>query len=91
MIFPETFLVLSVERQVTSFRENDHAETWAGRKLAGFRNIPAADQAAVLAILIRLGHMAIDLRQLAEIEVNPLLILAEGATAVDARAAPLRI
>jgi acetyltransferase len=61
-------------------------ETWAGTKLAGFRHLPAADQKAVLDVLIRLGQMAQDLPQLAEIEINPLIVLAEGATAVDVRA-----
>jgi succinyl-CoA synthetase beta subunit len=62
-------------------------ETWAGRKLGGFRHLPAVDEAAVLDILIRLGQMAVDHPRLAEIEINPLLVLAEGATAVDVRAA----
>jgi len=62
-------------------------ETWAGKKLAGFRHLAAVDEAAVVDILIRLGQMAIDLPRLAEIEINPLLVLAGGATAVDVRAA----
>jgi len=61
-------------------------ETWAGKKLAGYRSIPPADETAVLDILIRLGQMAVDLPRLAEIEVNPLLALADRATAVDVRA-----
>ena len=61
-------------------------ETWAGKKLAGFRHIATADETAVLDILIRLGQMAHDLPQLAEIEINPLLALDKGATAVDVRA-----
>jgi acetyltransferase len=61
-------------------------ETWAGKKLAGFRHLPAVDEAAVCDILIRLGKMAADLPQLAEIEINPLLVLSAGAAAVDVRA-----
>jgi hypothetical protein len=61
-------------------------ETWAGKKLAGYRDIPPADQTGTLELLIRLGQMAHDLPQLAEIEINPLLVLAEGVTAVDVRA-----
>ena len=60
-------------------------ETWAGEKLAGFRHLSAVDEAAVVDILIRLGQMAVDLPQLAEIEINPLLVLPAGATAVDVR------
>ena len=61
-------------------------ETWAGKKLAGYRDIPAADETAVLELLIRLGQMAHDRPQLAELEINPLLVLDEGVTAVDVRA-----
>ncbi len=61
-------------------------ETWAGRKLAGYRHLAAADRAGTMDILIRLGQMAVDLPQIGEIEINPLLVLAEGVTAVDVRA-----
>ncbi len=61
-------------------------ETWAGQKLAGYRHLAAADRAGTLDILIRLGQMAVDLPQIEEIEINPLLVLAEGVTAVDVRA-----
>ena len=60
--------------------------TWAGRKLDGFRNIEAGDKTAVLDILIRLGQLAADFPQLAEIELNPVRVLSQGAFAVDARA-----
>jgi len=62
------------------------ANTWAGRKLDGFRNIAAGDKTAVLDILIRLGQLAADFPQLAEIEINPVRVLPQGAFAVDARA-----
>jgi acetate---CoA ligase (ADP-forming) len=63
------------------------ASTWAGRKLKGFRNLPPADREAVLDILLRLAQLAADHPQIAEIEVNPLRVLAEGegAVAVDVR------
>ena len=62
--------------------------TWAGRKLRGFRNIPPADRAAVIDVLMRLAQLAVDFPQLAEIEINPLRVLREGqgAFAVDVRA-----
>lgn len=62
--------------------------TWAGRKLHGFRNIPAADREAVIDAILRLGQLAADFPQLQEIEINPLRVLEEGqgAFAVDARA-----
>ena len=59
--------------------------TWAGRKLAGFRQIKAADVTAVHNILIRLGQLAADFPQLAEIEINPVRVLEKGAWAVDVR------
>jgi len=61
------------------------ARTWAGRKLAGFRHIAAADKTAVLDVIMRLGQLAADFPQIAEIEINPLRALPEGAVAVDAR------
>ena len=61
--------------------------TWAGRKLAGFRNLPPADRKAVLEVLYRLAQLAADFPQLAETEINPLRVLpaGQGAVAVDVR------
>lgn len=63
--------------------------TWAGRKLKGFRNIPPADRAAVVDVLVRLAQLSADVPQITEIEINPLRVLPEGkgAFAVDVRAA----
>ncbi|MBN2548774.1 MAG: acetate--CoA ligase family protein [Anaerolineales bacterium] len=60
--------------------------TWAGRKLAGFRSFLPVDRAAVLQALLRLAQIAADFPQLAEIEINPLRVLQEGAFALDVRA-----
>ncbi|MBF8285982.1 MAG: acetyl coenzyme A synthetase (ADP forming), alpha domain protein, partial [Anaerolineales bacterium] len=61
--------------------------TWAGRKLCGYRNLPPADRAAVVNVLLRLAQLAADFPQLAEIEINPLRALpdGQGAVAVDVR------
>jgi len=61
--------------------------TWAGRRLAGFRNLPPADRAAVVDLIRRLGQLAADFPELAEIELNPVRVLGvgEGAIAVDVR------
>jgi acetyltransferase len=61
--------------------------TWAGRRMLGFRNIPAGDRAAALDTVIRLAQLAEDLPEIAEIEVNPLRVLAGkgGALALDVR------
>lgn len=64
------------------------AHTWAGRKLQGYRNIPPADRQALLDVLVRLGQLAADLPELAEVEINPLRVLApgKGVRALDVRA-----
>ena len=61
--------------------------TWAGRRLRGFRNLPPADRQAVLNALLHLGQLAADFPQLAEIEINPLRVFPEsqGAVALDVR------
>ena len=61
--------------------------TWAGRKLSGFRNLPPADRAAVLDVLLRLAQLAADIPQLTILEINPLRVLSpgEGVVAVDVR------
>jgi acetyltransferase len=61
--------------------------TWAGQKLAGYRNLPPADRNALLDVLFRLAQLAADFPQLVEIEINPLRVLSvgEGVVAVDVR------
>lgn len=62
-------------------------DTWAGRKLGGYRNLVPADRPAVEEVLIRLAQLAHDFPQLNEIEINPLRVLpdGQGAVAVDVR------
>ena len=62
--------------------------TWAGRKLYGYRNLPPVDYQAAMIALRRLGQLAADLPQLAEIEINPLRVLpqGQGVFALDIRA-----
>jgi acetyltransferase len=61
--------------------------TWGGRRLSGFRNLPPADRQVVSDALMRLGQLAADFPQLAEIEINPLRVFADGhgAAAIDVR------
>jgi acetyltransferase len=63
-------------------------ETWAGRRLSGYRSLEPADRDAVLDIILRLGQLSADFPQLSEIEINPLRVLSEGsgAYALDVRA-----
>lgn len=62
-------------------------ETRAGRLLTGFRGMPLADLDAVVDVLMRLGQLALDFPQVAEVEVNPLLVYPEGqgGLALDGR------
>jgi len=61
--------------------------TWAGRKLSGYRNLLPADRQAVLEVLLRIAQLSSDFPQLAEIEINPLIVLVKGkgVYAVDTR------
>ncbi|HET7010855.1 MAG TPA: acetate--CoA ligase family protein [Anaerolineales bacterium] len=52
--------------------------TWAGKKLHGYRGVPAADFDAVLEAVVAIGRMAADLPQLVELEVNPLRAHGKG-------------
>ena len=52
--------------------------------LDGYRGRPKADMAAVAAMAVRLGDLMMGDAALAEIEINPVLVKAQGAVAVDA-------
>ena len=57
----------------------------AGRLVAGFRGAPAVDAAALGDLVTRLGRLADDLPEVAELDLNPVLAWPEGCVAVDAR------
>ena len=59
--------------------------TRVARLLAGYRDVPPADLAAIETVLVRLADMAIDLPEIAELDINPLLADAGGVIALDAR------
>ena len=59
--------------------------TRVARLLAGYRDVAAADMAAIERVLIRLADLAVDLPELAELDINPLLADADGVLALDAR------
>jgi acyl-CoA synthetase (NDP forming) len=54
--------------------------------LAGIRGRPALDLRSAAAALSALSHVAAAHPEIAELEVNPLLVLQRGALALDARA-----
>jgi acetyl coenzyme A synthetase (ADP forming)-like protein len=57
----------------------------AGRLVAGFRGAPPANAAALADLLVRLGRLAEDLPEVAELDLNPVLAGPDGCIAVDAR------
>ena len=57
----------------------------AGRLVAGFRGAPAADAAALQDLVQRLGRLAEDFPEVAELDLNPVLAGPAGCVAVDAR------
>ena len=57
----------------------------AGRLVAGFRGAPAADESALVDLLLRLSLLANDLPEVAELDLNPVLALPDRCVAVDAR------
>jgi acetyltransferase len=61
------------------------SRTKVARLLAGYRNRPAADLDAIVAVLIALAQLAIDLPEITELDINPLLADADGVIALDAR------
>ena len=57
----------------------------AAKLIAGWRGAPPADQAKVADVLHRLSQLAIDLPEVSELDLNPVLAGPDGAVAVDAR------
>jgi acetyltransferase len=70
----------------------DHAEalrliakTAISRRLKGFRNVPPADIDALANVLDALSAMTIDLPEIMELDINPLLVGSSGVIALDSR------
>ena len=57
----------------------------AGRLVSGFRGRPAADAETLIDLVLRLARLADDIPEIAELDLNPVLGLATGCLAVDAR------
>ena len=79
-----------VSLRVVPFSEND---AWAMiqeikgyRILEGVRGKPPADQKAIKEIILKVSQLAADFPQIAELDINPLVVYEEGkgACAVDA-------
>jgi len=61
------------------------ARTRVSRLLAGWRDVPPADRAAVVGVLTALSQLLAEEPRIAEIDINPLLADAHGVIALDAR------
>ncbi len=61
------------------------ARTRVARLLRGFRDTPPADEAALLRVLVAVSQLLADVPQIAELDINPLIVDAKGAVALDAR------
>ena len=59
--------------------------TRVARLLAGFRDTPPADRAALHRALVAVSDLLVALPELAELDINPLLLDERGALALDAR------
>lgn len=61
--------------------------TAAGALLDGFRGQAPSDREAVIDVILSLSEIALNFPQIAEVEINPLIVMpqGEGAYAVDAR------
>ena len=61
------------------------SRTRIAKLLAGYRDRAAADEAAIVEVLVRLARLAVELPAVAELDINPLLADETGVLALDAR------
>jgi acetyltransferase len=59
--------------------------TRVARLLEGFRDTPAADQEALHAVLVAVSQLLADVPEIAELDINPLILSNEGAIVLDTR------
>jgi acyl-CoA synthetase (NDP forming) len=67
----------------------DASRMWRSLKaaplLTGYRGSTPVNTAAIEDLLLRLGRLAEDLPEVAELDLNPVLVSADGAVAVDTK------
>lgn len=61
------------------------SELRGGSILDALRGQPAADRASVIDVLVRAARLGADFPEIEELNINPLVALAGGAIAADAR------
>lgn len=59
--------------------------TRVSRILKAYRDVPAADERAVALVLVKLAQLVVDVPDIREVDINPLLADKDGLIAVDAR------
>jgi len=53
--------------------------------LKGYRDVPSANQDAIVSTLVAVSQLLADVPEIAEIDINPLIANPDGAMALDAR------
>jgi acetyltransferase len=61
------------------------SRTRVSRLLAGWRDTPAVDEAALHGVLTAVSQLLAEVPEIAELDINPLIVNFEGAVALDAR------
>jgi acetyltransferase len=61
------------------------SRTRVSRLLAGWRDTPAVDEAALHGVLVAVSQLLAEIPEIAELDINPLIVNFEGAIALDAR------
>ena len=61
------------------------AKTKAANYLGAFRDLPPANKKALVDVLLNISDMVSELPEILELDINPLIVDAQGAIAVDAR------
>jgi acetyltransferase len=61
------------------------SRTRVARLLAGWRDTPAVDAAALHGVLVAVSQLLAEVPEIAELDINPLIVNFEGALALDAR------
>ena len=61
------------------------SRTRVKRLLDGFRSVPPADRYALELALVQVSQLAVDIPEIIELDINPLLADAQGVVALDAR------
>jgi acyl-CoA synthetase (NDP forming)/GNAT superfamily N-acetyltransferase len=69
--------------------DTDAAQMWCGLGVApllrGYRGVPAGDTAALEDLMQRLGRLAEDVPEIAELDLNPVVVTADGIALVDVK------